>query len=108
MSTSVRPLTVSEEIHARGQPLTGISTIFGFTFGVLTHMRMHKVTAQCNWFPTPQSKLVGSAMMVGGGVLGYLTGKFLFSDFGLQRLIKQHELDRASNTAVHRQDLTSH
>ena len=37
--SSVRPITVAEEAHADGQPLTTYAGFFGASQGVLLHLR---------------------------------------------------------------------
>ena len=38
--SSVRPITVAEELHADGQPLTTYAGFFGLSQGILIHLRM--------------------------------------------------------------------
>ena len=37
-SNSPRPMTVSEEVHANGEPLSTYMAFFGMTQGVIAHM----------------------------------------------------------------------
>ncbi len=78
-SSSVRPITTSEAIHAHGEPLTSFMTFFGLTQGILAHMNYHKLTIHSKtWFPTAHSRVFGLMFIGGGLVTGRLAGQFLF------------------------------
>ena len=52
MSTSARPLTFAERMHAHGQPLASFGAFFGLSQGVLMHLQSQKLSiTSSNWFP---------------------------------------------------------
>ena len=95
--SSVRPLTSSEQKHARGEPLASYSAFFGLTTGIMMHLRMHGIKANQTWFPNAQAKSMGLILIVGGLFGGYWMGTKAFGDEGLARLAQRHELDKATS-----------
>ena len=93
MST-VRPLIDSEERHGYGEPLACYTGFFGFTFGVMSHLKMYGITASDPWFPNRQAKATGMVLLGGGLIGGYYFGRFIFGDAALRRLSEQHRMDR--------------
>ena len=78
--SSVRPIIEAEEMHGAGQPLVSYCAFFGLTSGLMTHMKMHGLTASQNWFPNSRSRATGLLLIGGGLVGGYYAGRFLFAD----------------------------
>ena len=54
--SSVRPICSAEKMHARGEPLASYTSFFGLTGGILTHLRMHGISANKGWFPNNRAK----------------------------------------------------
>ena len=96
MST-VRPICVAEEKHGRGEPIASYGAFFGFTAGLLTHLKMHGLTANQSWFPNSRAKQTGTILLLGGLFGGYTVGQRVFGDDALRRLSASHALDRRVN-----------
>ena len=98
-STSPRPITDSEAVHADGEPTSTFMTFFGMTQGIILHMNYYKLNYKSvNWFPNAQAKLFGVLFIGGGLITGRAIGQFLFCTPELQRLKRSHELDNQTKT----------
>lgn len=91
---SVRPITVSEEIKAKGHPFVNILATFGGLQGLLIYLNRHNIPITQNWFAQPGSLLRFSVLVGGGFVVGGLVGMAAFTDWDLLRLHFQHEQDK--------------
>ncbi len=94
--SSTRPLLDCEQAYATGHPLSSYGSFFGLTFGILTHLRIHKLQATQNWFPTPHAKVTGGLFIGGGLVVGSLVGHYLFSDRNMLRSMQQNKIDQSA------------
>ena len=91
---SVRPITVSEEIKAKGHPFVNIFSVFGGLQGLLLYLNRHRIHITQNWFAPPGSVfrfavIVGGGFLIGGGV-----GMAAFTDKDLLRLHYFHKEDK--------------
>eukprot|EP00356_Strombidium_inclinatum_P004502 CAMPEP_0170487152 /NCGR_PEP_ID=MMETSP0208-20121228/6022_1 /TAXON_ID=197538 /ORGANISM="Strombidium inclinatum, Strain S3" /LENGTH=95 /DNA_ID=CAMNT_0010761337 /DNA_START=30 /DNA_END=317 /DNA_ORIENTATION=- len=93
--SSTRPLLDCEQSYALGHPLNSYASFFGLTFGILTHLRIHKIQATQNWFPTAHAKVTGGIFIGGGLILGAVAGHYLFHDRNMLRAIKQNKIDQS-------------
>ena len=101
---SVRPITVSEEIKAKGHPFVNIFAVFGGLQGLLLYLHRHRIPITQNWFAPPGS-LLRFAVLVGGGFLvGGVVGMAAFTDRDLLRLHNLHEEDRKHLVEAQRMD----
>ena len=94
--SSVRPICYAEEQLASGQPLSSFTAFFGLTQGILLHLSSQGIKASSgNWFPNPRAKMTGLLFIGGGFLSSWFIGKKLFEDPALERLRRQHEIDKA-------------
>lgn len=93
--SSVRPICASESVFARGEPLASYTAFFGLTGGILTHLKMHGMSAHKNWFPNNRAKMTGTVLLLGGFFGGYYIGQKVFGDPALTRLVNSHEQDKS-------------
>ena len=87
---SARPITVSEEIKAKGHPWVNILSIFGATQGMLTYLHRQRVPFRSNWLAPPGSPFKFGILVFGGFYVGGLIGVAAFTDWELIRLYKRH------------------
>jgi hypothetical protein len=98
---SVRPVTVGEEIYAKGHPWINILSTYGALQGVLSFLYRRRIPFQSNWLATPGSLPVFAVFVLGGYLGGGLLGMGLFSDWNIIRLTMQHKEDKQRYTDAH-------
>lgn len=94
---SVRPITLSEEIKAKGHPFVNIFAVFGLTQGLLIYLHRLRIPVQNNWFGPHGSPLGFVLLTVGGYVVGGVIGMAAFTDYPLLRLYKAHRQNKIFN-----------
>jgi hypothetical protein len=90
---SVRPITITEEYKAKGQPFVNILAVFGGTQGLLMYLNRMKIPITENWFQPPGGVGRFSFFVVGGFIAGGLIGMAAFTDRPLLRLYYSHQRD---------------
>lgn len=91
---SVRPITVSEEVKAKGHPFVNIFAIFGGLQGLLIFLNRQRIPITQNWFAHPGSGLRFGFFVGGGFIVGGLFAMAAFSDPAILRLYYAHEKDK--------------
>ena len=91
---SVRPITQSEEIKAKGHPFVNIFAIFGASQGLLVYLHRHRIPLRSNWLAAPGSPFKFSLLVFGGYLAGGALAIVLFSDAELLRLHQRHIEDK--------------
>jgi len=98
---SVRPVTVGEEIYAKGHPWINILSTYGALQGVLSFLYRRRIPFQSNWLAAPGSLPVFAVFVLGGYLGGGFLGMALFSDWNIIRLTMQHKEDKQRFTDSH-------
>ena len=98
---SERPVTVGEEIYAKGHPWINILSTYGALQGVLSFLYRRRIPFQSNWLATPGSLPVFAVFVLGGYLGGGFLGMALFSDWNIIRLTMQHKEDKQRFTDSH-------
>ncbi len=91
---SVRPITVSEEVYAKGHPWVNIFSTFGALQGVLIYLNRRRIPFQGNWFAQPYSVPIFAILVLGGYIGGGVVAMGAFTDWSLLRLAVQHKQDK--------------
>ena len=95
---SVRPVPVGEETKAFGHPFVNIFSLFGGLQGALMFLHRRRIPVQSNWFATPGSLPVFTALVLGGFLTGGFVAVAAFSDWNIIRLVHSHRQDKVLNT----------
>jgi hypothetical protein len=95
---SLRPITVSEEVYAKGHPWVNIFSTFGALQGVLIYLNRRRIPFQSNWFAQQASLPIFAVLVLGGYVAGGSVAMAAFTDWSLLRIAMQHKQDKAMMT----------
>jgi len=96
---SVRPITVSEEDKAFGDPIVGLISLMGGLQGVLMYLNKTKAPFRSNWAAAPGSPFTLAFFLLGGYFGSMGVAYLVFKDDGLLRLYYTHRKDLALQTA---------
>lgn len=101
---SVRPITISEEIKAKGHPFVNIFSVFGGLQGLLIFLNRQRIPITENWFSHPGSLGRFAFLVLGGYAVGGLVAMIAFTDMKTLRLYRTHTQDRILNVEGQRAD----